>query len=265
MSIDDIDLVEINEAFAAQVIPSAKHLGISWDKLNVNGGAIALGHPFGMTGARIMTTLLNGLEDRGQAFGLESMCVGGGQGMAMIVERLGSDENHYDDGLPEFVRKRQGQQTETESHAARHEQPLRSRESRGEPTRTQGRYEHADARAQPEESVTSRSGVQCGRDEEDLDDVDDAQGQHEQYGEYDERSKYRTLRNELDPHQRFTHGKAAVDRTGRHPINAQQQRQRGDQQERRTIDEQGNMKAVRGHQHAADERSRDAGNRVGTL
>ncbi len=89
MSIDDIDLVEINEAFAAQVIPSAKHLGISWDKLNVNGGAIALGHPFGMTGARIMTTLLNGLEDRDKRFGLESMCVGGGQGMAMIVERLG--------------------------------------------------------------------------------------------------------------------------------------------------------------------------------
>jgi acetyl-CoA C-acetyltransferase len=88
MSIDDIDLVEINEAFAAQVIPSAKHLGISWEKLNVNGGAIALGHPFGMTGARIMTTLLNGLEDQDGRFGLESMCVGGGQGMAMIVERL---------------------------------------------------------------------------------------------------------------------------------------------------------------------------------
>lgn len=88
MTIDDIDLVEINEAFAAQIIPSAKHLGISWDKLNVNGGAIALGHPFGMTGARIMTTLLNGLEDSGKTFGLESMCVGGGQGMAMIVERL---------------------------------------------------------------------------------------------------------------------------------------------------------------------------------
>ncbi len=88
MTIDDIDLVEINEAFAAQVIPSAKHLGISWDKLNVNGGAIALGHPFGQTGARIMTTLLNGLEDAGETFGLESMCVGGGQGMAMIVERL---------------------------------------------------------------------------------------------------------------------------------------------------------------------------------
>ena len=88
MSIDDIDLVEINEAFAAQVVPSAKHLGISWDKLNVKGGAIALGHPFGQTGARIMTTLLNVLEDTGKTIGLESMCVGGGQGMAMIVERL---------------------------------------------------------------------------------------------------------------------------------------------------------------------------------
>ena len=88
MTIDDIDLVEINEAFAAQVIPSAKHLGISWDKLNVKGGAIALGHPFGQTGARIMTTLLNALEDTGKTFGLESMCVGGGQGMAMIVERV---------------------------------------------------------------------------------------------------------------------------------------------------------------------------------
>ena len=88
MTIDDIDLVEINEAFAAQVIPSARHLGIDWDKLNVNGGSIALGHPFGMTGARIMTTLLNGLEDADKTFGLESMCVGGGQGMAMIVERL---------------------------------------------------------------------------------------------------------------------------------------------------------------------------------
>jgi acetyl-CoA C-acetyltransferase len=88
MTIDDIDLVEINEAFAAQVVPAAKHLGISWDKLNVHGGAIALGHPFGQTGARIMTTLLNGLEDSGKTIGLESMCVGGGQGMAMIVERL---------------------------------------------------------------------------------------------------------------------------------------------------------------------------------
>ena len=88
MTIDEIDLVEINEAFAAQVIPSARHLGVPLDKLNVRGGAIALGHPFGMTGARIMTTLLNALEDRDARFGLETMCVGGGQGMAMIVERL---------------------------------------------------------------------------------------------------------------------------------------------------------------------------------
>jgi len=87
-TMDDIDLVEINEAFAAQVIPSAKHLGIDWDKLNVKGGAIALGHPFGMTGARIMTTLLNALDDENKTWGLESMCVGGGQGMAMVVERL---------------------------------------------------------------------------------------------------------------------------------------------------------------------------------
>ena len=88
MTIDDIDLVEINEAFAAQVIPSARYLDIPWDKLNVNGGAIALGHPYGMTGARIMTTLLNGLQSADKTFGLETMCVGGGQGMAMIVERL---------------------------------------------------------------------------------------------------------------------------------------------------------------------------------
>ena len=88
MTIDQIDLVEINEAFAAQVLPSARSLGIPMEKLNVNGGAIALGHPFGMTGARIMSTLLNGLEDSGGTFGLETMCVGGGQGMAMIVERL---------------------------------------------------------------------------------------------------------------------------------------------------------------------------------
>jgi acetyl-CoA C-acetyltransferase len=87
LSIEDIDLVEINEAFAAQVLPSAAHLGIPIEKLNVNGGAIALGHPFGMTGARIMTTLLNALDDRGGRYGLETMCVGGGQGMAMIVER----------------------------------------------------------------------------------------------------------------------------------------------------------------------------------
>jgi acetyl-CoA C-acetyltransferase len=88
LSIDDIDRVEINEAFAAQVVPSARELGIPWEKLNVHGGAIALGHPFGMTGARIMTTLLNGLDDAGARYGLESMCVGGGQGMAMVVERL---------------------------------------------------------------------------------------------------------------------------------------------------------------------------------
>ena len=88
MTIDDIDLGEINEAFAAQVIPSAKHLGISWDKLNVHGGAIAVGHPFGMTGARIMTTLIHGLQATDKQYGLETMCVGGGQGMAMIVERL---------------------------------------------------------------------------------------------------------------------------------------------------------------------------------
>ena len=89
MTIDDIDLVEINEAFAAQVIPSARQLGISWDQLNVNGGSIAVGHPFGMTGARIMNTLLNGLTTADKSIGLETMCVGGGMGMAMIVERLG--------------------------------------------------------------------------------------------------------------------------------------------------------------------------------
>ena len=89
MTIDDIDMVEINEAFAAQVIASADELGIDWDKLNRNGGAIALGHPFGMTGSRIMGTLLNGLEDADAEIGLETMCVGGGQGLAMIVQRLG--------------------------------------------------------------------------------------------------------------------------------------------------------------------------------
>jgi acetyl-CoA C-acetyltransferase len=88
LTIDDIDLAEINEAFAAQAIPSAKHLGIPFEKLNVRGGAIALGHPFGMTGARIMTTLINGLQTDGKRYGLETMCVGGGQGMAMIVERI---------------------------------------------------------------------------------------------------------------------------------------------------------------------------------
>jgi acetyl-CoA C-acetyltransferase len=88
LSIKDIDLAEINEAFAAQVIPSYRELGIDIDKLNVHGGAIAVGHPFGMTGARITGTLLNGLTTRDGTFGLETMCVGGGQGMAMVIERL---------------------------------------------------------------------------------------------------------------------------------------------------------------------------------
>lgn len=88
MTIDDVDIVEINEAFAAQVIPSADDLGIDYEKLNPHGGAIACGHPFGMTGARITGTLLNGLQHRDATIGLETMCVGGGQGMAMIIERL---------------------------------------------------------------------------------------------------------------------------------------------------------------------------------
>ena len=88
MTIGDVDVVEINEAFAAQVLPSARDLGVDEDKLNVNGGAIALGHPFGMTGARITTTLLNGLRTHDKTIGLETMCVGGGQGMAVIFERL---------------------------------------------------------------------------------------------------------------------------------------------------------------------------------
>jgi acetyl-CoA C-acetyltransferase len=88
MAISDVDLVEINEAFAAQVIPSYRDLGISLDRLNVNGGAIAVGHPFGMTGARITSTLLNSLAFHDKTIGLETMCVGGGQGMAMIFERL---------------------------------------------------------------------------------------------------------------------------------------------------------------------------------
>jgi acetyl-CoA C-acetyltransferase len=88
MSIGDIDLVEINEAFAAQVIPSYRDLGIDIDKLNVHGGAIAVGHPFGMTGARITGTLINGLQTKDKTFGLETMCVGGGMGMAMVLERL---------------------------------------------------------------------------------------------------------------------------------------------------------------------------------
>ncbi|AEM87798.1 acetyl-CoA C-acetyltransferase [Streptomyces violaceusniger] len=88
MSVGDIDLVEINEAFAAQVIPSYRDLGIDLDRLNVNGGAIAVGHPFGMTGARITGTLINSLQFHDKQFGLETMCVGGGQGMAMVIERL---------------------------------------------------------------------------------------------------------------------------------------------------------------------------------
>ncbi|MFJ9410664.1 acetyl-CoA C-acetyltransferase [Streptomyces sp. NPDC101393] len=88
LSVSDIDLVEINEAFAAQVIPSYRDLGIDLDRLNVNGGAIAVGHPFGMTGARITTTLINSLQWHDKQFGLETMCVGGGQGMAMVLERL---------------------------------------------------------------------------------------------------------------------------------------------------------------------------------
>ncbi len=88
MSIDDIDLVEINEAFAAQVVPSYQDLGIDLDKLNVNGGAIAVGHPFGMTGARLQNTMLNSLDWHDKTTGLITMCVGGGQGMALILERL---------------------------------------------------------------------------------------------------------------------------------------------------------------------------------
>jgi acetyl-CoA C-acetyltransferase len=88
MTVDDIDLFEINEAFAAQVIPSYRDLNIDLDKLNVHGGAIALGHPFGSTGARITTTLINGLQTLDKQFGVESMCVGGGQGMALVIERL---------------------------------------------------------------------------------------------------------------------------------------------------------------------------------
>ena len=88
MSIEDIDIVEINEAFAAQIVPCKEELGIPDEKLNPFGGAIALGHPFGMTGARIMTTLLNGLDAVDGKYGIESMCVAGGMGQAMLVERL---------------------------------------------------------------------------------------------------------------------------------------------------------------------------------
>src|SRR6266852_7321551 len=90
MTIDDVDVVELNEAFAAQVLPVCRELGVDpfSDKLNPHGGAIALGHPYGMTGARIMNTLLNDLQTLDREIGLETMCVGGGQGMAMVVERL---------------------------------------------------------------------------------------------------------------------------------------------------------------------------------
>ena len=88
MSIDDIDLVEINEAFAAQVVPSYQDLGIDIDRLNVNGGAIAVGHPFGMTGARLQATMINSLQHHDKSTGLITMCVGGGQGMALVLERL---------------------------------------------------------------------------------------------------------------------------------------------------------------------------------
>jgi acetyl-CoA C-acetyltransferase len=88
LSIEDIDVVEINEAFAAQIVPCMRELGISEEQLNPFGGAIALGHPFGMTGARIMTTLLNGLDAKDGRYGIESMCVAGGMGQAMLVERL---------------------------------------------------------------------------------------------------------------------------------------------------------------------------------
>jgi acetyl-CoA C-acetyltransferase len=88
MTVDDIDLFEINEAFAAQVLPSQRQLGIPMEKLNTRGGSIALGHPFGMTGARIMTTLIHNLQESDGTFGVETMCVGGGQGMAMVIERL---------------------------------------------------------------------------------------------------------------------------------------------------------------------------------
>ena len=88
MSIDDIDLVEINEAFAAQVVPSYQDLGIDIDRLNINGGSIAVGHPFGMTGARLQNTMLNSLKWHDKSTGLITMCVGGGQGMAIILERM---------------------------------------------------------------------------------------------------------------------------------------------------------------------------------
>jgi acetyl-CoA C-acetyltransferase len=88
MTVDDIDVIELNEAFAAQVVPCREEWGIDAERLNPFGGAIALGHPFGMTGARIMTTLYNDLSTLDKTIGLETMCVAGGMGQAMIVERL---------------------------------------------------------------------------------------------------------------------------------------------------------------------------------
>jgi acetyl-CoA acetyltransferase len=88
LSIEQIDLVELNEAFASQVLACARELGIDLDKLNVNGGAIALGHPLGCSGARIMTTLIHEMRKRGSRYGLATMCIGVGQGIATIVERI---------------------------------------------------------------------------------------------------------------------------------------------------------------------------------
>jgi acetyl-CoA C-acetyltransferase len=88
LSMSDIDLVEMNEAFAAQVLPCVDQLGLDLDRVNVNGGAIALGHPFGSTGARMATTLIHAMRERDVQFGLETMCAAGGQGMAMVLERL---------------------------------------------------------------------------------------------------------------------------------------------------------------------------------
>src|SRR5699024_9143052 len=88
MSIRDMDIMELNEAFAAQVLPSIDDIGIDPDKVNVNGGAIALGHPFGMTGARMTTTAIHALQERDEQFAVETMCVAGGQGMALVLERL---------------------------------------------------------------------------------------------------------------------------------------------------------------------------------
>ena len=88
MSISDMDIMELNEAFAAQVVPTIDELGIDPERVNVNGGAIALGHPFGMTGARMATTAIHALQERDEQFAIETMCVAGGQGMALILERL---------------------------------------------------------------------------------------------------------------------------------------------------------------------------------